>query len=1072
AVEQTIAAGKIREHLLTLAAGRYLAITMEQRGVDLRATLTGPLGDRLAEEELAEWSGVKLLALVTPEAGVYRLTVSARPGAAGTYRLRIAELRPAVTGDGARVAAQRAFSVGRRLGREDTAAATRRSLAKLGEAVALFRRAGDARGEVDALNESGGRHTELGEAREAIPLCERALALARQAHYEPGAARALNNVGLARASLGQTDAALAAYRQALALWERLGDPAEKGRTLHNTAVLYIDLGQADQALDLLTRSLPLRHAAGDPGAEASTLNSMGGVYLWNLGEIDRALDALQRALALCRAAGDRRTEASVLNNLAAVYRRRGDLEKALSTYGEAFRLNRQLGDPASEAKVLHAAGNLYLELGDLPKAQEDYGRAFALYTAAGSLDFQANLISTIGWVYQLQGNPGEALAHYARALDLSRRTKSPRVEALALHRIGVARLALGQLNDARVSLQRALALEQAGRDRSEEARTRLELGSVLGASGEMAGANGQFAQALELSRQVEDSSIEADCLLHQARLARDEGDLERARERIEAALSIIESVRNNVTTHQLRLSFFSTKRAYYELYIDVLLRLERQAPGQGHLAAALAASERARARGLLDLLAEGRVDVRSGIAPELKRREEEIADRLSRSQYQLGRELARGSGRPGRVDALRRELAEAEGDQQALELEIRRRHPKYAEVRYPVPSQLAEIQQLLDGRTALLEFALGNDRSDLFVITRERLAAYPLPRAARIAGLVQSLRAALETPGRRLRDPYLKAAGELYDELLAPALPPLAGKSRLLIAPDRDLYLLPFEVLLTAPGAGLPYRDLPFLLRRYAIAYVPSASVLAGLREPRSEPVAQGDRKLLVAYGDPLYDEAAGGELALSSTERGARGTTTPTPVRARWELSRLAQSGREVLGVAGLYRPREVAVYLRQRATEENVKNNPLLRAARRLHFATHGLLYESRPQFSGLVLTRSGKEDGILRVYEIFNLKLSSDLVVLSACETGLGQEVTGEGIVGLSRAFLYAGTPSVLVSLWDVADASTPELMVNLYRGLDVLQEKAEALRQAKLEMIASGPYAHPFYWAPFVLIGEPR
>jgi CHAT domain-containing protein len=191
-----------------------------------------------------------------------------------------------------------------------------------------------------------------------------------------------------------------------------------------------------------------------------------------------------------------------------------------------------------------------------------------------------------------------------------------------------------------------------------------------------------------------------------------------------------------------------------------------------------------------------------------------------------------------------------------------------------------------------------------------------------------------------------------------------------------------------------------------------------------------------------------------------------------RWELRPLVESAREVSGIAKLYGPDKVAVYLRETAKEENVKGNESLSTARRIHFATHGVMSERQPQYSGLVLTldEDPQEDGLLQVYEIFNLKLNAELVVLSACKTGLGKEVKGEGLIGLTRAFMYAGAPSVVVSLWQVADRSTAEMMVKFYEQLDRAEDKAEALRQAKLAMIQAGRYAHPFYWAPFILVGE--
>jgi CHAT domain-containing protein len=194
-----------------------------------------------------------------------------------------------------------------------------------------------------------------------------------------------------------------------------------------------------------------------------------------------------------------------------------------------------------------------------------------------------------------------------------------------------------------------------------------------------------------------------------------------------------------------------------------------------------------------------------------------------------------------------------------------------------------------------------------------------------------------------------------------------------------------------------------------------------------------------------------------------------------RWRLGRLAGSGEEVRRIAELYPRGSVALYTGADATEEKLKGSRWLSGAHRLHFATHGIISEAQPELSALQLTRAegSREDGLLQAYEIFNLRLGADLVVLSACETALGKQLTGEGLMGLTRAFLYAGAHSVVVSLWPVADDSaTPDLMVSFYRRLDRSPDKSEALQAAKLELIRKKQYAHPYYWAPFILVGEPE
>ena len=394
---------------------------------------------------------------------------------------------------------------------------------------------------------------------------------------------------------------------------------------------------------------------------------------------------------------------------------------------------------------------------------------------------------------------------------------------------------------------------------------------------------------------------------------------------------------------------------------------------------------------------------------------------------------------------LEAQIKEAQDGMEALAVEIRNDYKRYAEVRYPTPLNAQQIQSLLDERTALLHYFVSDDRSFLFVVTRNGLETYQLPGSSKLADDVTRLGRLIRNRGGRALPGYRRAAFALYSVLLGPAAPTLRGKPRLLIAPDGPLYLLPFEALLTE-DRGSTYTNLPYLLRRFAISYVPSASVLADLRKSRP---AENSTKSFLAFADPSYQSMAKGAL------RGPSGTT----------LAQLPESGQEVKRIAGLFPPTKSVLYLGREATKKNVDQNPFLRSTPRIHFALHGTVNEARPELSGLELS-----DGRLRVPEIFNLKMNADLLTLSACETALGREVHGEGVIGLTRAFLYAGARSIVVSLWPVAERSTPDLMYNMYRSLAA--GKAEALRRAKLEMISSGKFSEPYYWAPFILSGDPR
>ncbi len=300
----------------------------------------------------------------------------------------------------------------------------------------------------------------------------------------------------------------------------------------------------------------------------------------------------------------------------------------------------------------------------------------------------------------------------------------------------------------------------------------------------------------------------------------------------------------------------------------------------------------------------------------------------------------------------------------------------------------------------------------------------------------------------------------------------LLGKRELVVIPDGDLHRLPFEVLFTSTStAQSNLLQLPYLVKSFAVSYSPSASVLAGLRN-ESRPAAP---KAFVAYADPVYEQNAEGVIA--STVRAAS-------AGGRLSLNRLPHSRREAEGIAKLFGSSEADLFLGSEASEENVKQKDKLSQYRLVHFSTYGYVNEARPRFSGLVLSlppadKAGeREDGLLSAYEIFNLKLNADLVTLSACETGLGKEVKGEGLMSLMRAFMYAGTPSVMVSLWKVDDKSAADLMIRFYRNwrqgvkqgkATIKLNKAEALQRAQLDAIKQGN--SPYYWAPFVLMGRP-
>jgi CHAT domain-containing protein len=542
---------------------------------------------------------------------------------------------------------------------------------------------------------------------------------------------------------------------------------------------------------------------------------------------------------------------------------------------------------------------------------------------------------------------------------------------------------------------------------------------------------------------------------------------------------------------------------------------------------ALSVIERGRARSLLDMLSESGAEITEGVPADLLRqkqenqkRQQEIAALLT--GVNLGGEQPRKS-----LVELQAELDQLQNDYDSIENQIRSASPRYAALTAARPLTLEDIrQQVLDDDTALLEYTLGDERSYLFAVTRAGLTLSRLPGRAQIeqqamafrqqiipASLRRSLTdlvSAATDPQRGLTlagggtaaDPaavsaYAAVANALYKTVVEPAAP-LFKNSRLLVVADGALNYVPFQALVTAtPPAGADFSTLPYLLKTNDTLFAPSASVVAAIRQQRQ---GAGDNLAggMLVVADPVFnasDARARGAKTVPQQSDGeaSRGLSfdsaladvsdsekpngaTPEAGAQRGVLVRLAGTRAEAQQIAKFATAagRRADVWLDLDASESNVEERDL-RQYRVLHFATHGLLNTQRPQFTGIVLSLVGNRegaDGFLRTDEVFNLRLGSPLVMLSACETGLGKEARGEGVIGLTRAFMYAGAPAVGVSLWSVADRSTADLMADFYKNLlgGAGARPSAALRAARLDMIAGKRYSAPFYWAPFVLVGD--
>jgi CHAT domain-containing protein len=748
----------------------------------------------------------------------------------------------------------------------------------------------------------------------------------------------------------------------------------------------------------------------------------------------------------------------LLANNGSLLRSAGRHDEALAAFTRGLDLIREgeITGRLEEMELLFALhlGALHSELGETGRAAAWLEEALALARRYDLGRSQAAALLQLGWVELLEARPEEAAEHFRAGLGVAGLGAETR--SYLLQGLGTAYVEAGRPEAAVDVLTEAVAVaREAGATAAEsEAVRRLAAAYLAGGRLEEAGAalEGALGRREEIAMPLVRGAVHS---LY-AQLERRRGNRRPALHHVLQALEMRESVRSSIASPALRASFLARWRDDYDLAVDLLMGLDAEEPGRGYAERAFEISEASHARTLTELLTEARIEVRRGIAPDLLARERRVAARLSLVQQELTARLSGDSPGAEEIARVRRAWEDLKREREAIEVEIRRQHPRYAAIRYPRPPAARDVRAALPPRTALVEFSLGAERSYLFVLTREGLSTFPLPPATNLA---ESVRAIRWTVGQQspLTAPRLVAEGRrLYGQLLAPAEEVLRGVDHIDVVPDRDLFYLPFELLVTGgDGEGPP----AWLVRRWSVAYAPSAAVFLSLGRPPAGDGWQGD---LVGFADPAT-------AVVDPPPEVARGL--PTELAPGPALGPLPGARSELEGLAALFPADRTRVYLGGEALESALKQPGATSGMRRLHIASHGVIADENPADSFLLFTAdpAAGDDGRLRVHEVFDLELGSETVVLSGCETGLGERVLGEGLVGMTRAFLYAGARQVVVSLWPVGDDSARDLMLDLYRGLRAGMGTADALRAAKLRRLGEDPAAKPFAWAPFILVG---
>lgn len=1069
--EHQLSGAEIHSYLFKLSTGQLLYVCADQLGIDVVASLYSPDGANLFTiNRYSRGRGTEQIWWVAETTGAYRLQVRSQDrDGVGSYRLRVMPLREASEDDRSHASVQRLFAEGWQLREQRTPPALREAIGKFERVLTYWQGTGNQREQANLLNILGGLHHRLNDDHRAFD----------------------------------------SYEKALPLWKALKDGIGEAWTLNDIGDIYFAKGERQKALDYFEHALRLYQAVGLRREQAVALTTVAKAYA-SLGERQKALDALRQALPYWRWKSDRLGEAQAFHLMGEIYVSIGDRTQALSSFNQSLQIRQAIRDRNGQAATLNKIGELHASLGDFDRALPQFRKALEIARSLGNRREEALISCNIAGMKLPSGNAAQAVKEFGLALAVFQALHDPVGEALVLRQLGQAHLALGSPEQAIDLGQRALALLRG-------------LGDVAG---------------------------ETETLLLLARAYRGLGRLEPASIAIEAALDQIESQRTRIEGPETRIVFLASVRDYYDFCIDLLMQRHRENPAGGYAAAAFATSERARARSLVEAFLDSGAVTSGGLSPELLTRKRTLLDSLG----------ARPDS-PAEAGVDKAEVAAAEArEMESLLAQYRDVERQIQTARLSTSSGghlprigLAEIQnELLDDKTMLLEYALGEERSYLWAVTPDSLATFELPKRRTIEQAAREFYELLTERNRRLRPEteaersqrllraerlLPNAAAELSRMLLGPVTDQLNSK-RLLIVGEGSLQYLPFTAL-PAPAAletsreprtnaarevpinqttsnnrsirAAPWDALPLratalversalvpLARQHEVVYLPSASAQLTWRREfgRREPAP----KLAAILADPVFeqdDPRVRQSRALHSGKTAAAQTFLPsaTPdsqlvqselkqalrdvelLPRTQEIPRLFYSRQEAMSILSLLPQDQRRAALDFEASRSTATGAELSQY-RIIHFATHSLVNSPHPHLSGLVFSlvdEAGRpQEGFLRLRDVYDLKLPADLVVLSACQTGLGRVIRGEGLIGLTRGFMAAGAARVVSSLWKVDDRATAELMKRFYQAMlgEHKLSPSAALRAAQLSLAKEKVWESPYYWAGFVLQGEWR
>jgi len=902
-----------------------------------------------------------------------------------------------------------------------------------------------------------------GEFEKAIEVFNKSMKIAKEISDREKECNALIKLGLLYWNIGKLKISSKYYSEANSLAKANNFIEFKGHcqnaleiySLYNQGKNYRSLNETQKSIESFQKAINLSRLIQSEEHEVKCLRQLSITY-WTATNIHEYYSLNEKALEIARILNHRIEEGRCLKNIGVFYWKIENYSQAINFYEKALSVAKILENKRMTADYLNLIGISYRNIGNYSKSLEYLTRAQAKAIESNDDHLLSLILNNIGNTYRdralLLANKNDfyrALEHHEESLVIAKRNKDLKTQIEVLNNLGSVHTDLE-------NYYQALDYFQNGYQKAEEIQDLESIGMILNNMGIVHFNQGNYEEstkyyqkAIDLAQELEGGQILWEAFFEIGNAYAKQNKIFEAVKNYKNSIRIIENIRSQIKLEELKASYLGTDKRIeaYQNLIHMLVTLHNSDNGVGYDREAFDYLERAKARSFLDSLEVAQVDISLGINFKLKNREKEIMKDISNIYNSLlVTELSSDD-----KEKLHQELTEKENELETLKREIRSKSPDYADLRYPEIISINGTQkQLLDSKTAFIAYSIGNHSSYGFAITRNNIKIFPIPAKSELQNLVTSHIHVITDKDSK----NFNSANQLFQTLVYPGLDNKIKK--IIFIPDDILHFLPFETLITKKN------QLHWLIKDYKIAYAPSITSYREIIRRKNKNKLRHTSDML-AFGDPDFGpmefKTNGDDIFQNFYSSNA------------FSFYRLKYSGTEIEKISSLFKQKRREVFVRESATEEQLKNLEL-DDFKIIHFATHSLIDDKKPARSSIVLSLNDDtaEDGFVQMREIYNLKLNADLVTLSACQTGLGQFIRGEGIEGLNRAFFFAGSSSVLMSLWAVNDQATYQLMERFYTHLRSSKQIASSLRKAKLEMIASDTVSHPYYWAGFIVTGK--